>query len=69
MSFTHVNVSRDSDVRYWTEELEVTEQQLRHAVRAVGPSAEKVQRFVSLSKMLARNAPVTGGLRQLAQDR
>jgi hypothetical protein len=38
-----INVGQEHEVRYWTKALGVTEQQLRDAVRAVGPMAEKVR--------------------------
>lgn len=57
MQPSHVTLSRESDVLYWTREFDVTEQQLRDAVATVGPGIERVLRFVSLAKMLARGAP------------
>jgi hypothetical protein len=57
MQPTHVTLSRESDIRYWTQEFDVTEQQLRDAVATVGPGIERVLRFLSLSKMLARGVP------------
>jgi hypothetical protein len=40
---SRINVNEDWELRYWTKELGVTEQQLRDAVRRVGPSAEAVR--------------------------
>lgn len=57
MQPTHVTLCRDADVRFWTQEFDITEQQLRDAVATVGPGIEKVLRFVSLAKMLARGVP------------
>ncbi|HEY0661461.1 MAG TPA: DUF3606 domain-containing protein [Lysobacter sp.] len=41
-----INVNQEHEVRYWTKELGVTEQQLREAVKAVGESASKVREYV-----------------------
>lgn len=41
-----INVDGDYEVRYWTEALEVTPDQLRDAVAAVGPTAEAVRRHL-----------------------
>lgn len=60
MTFAHVNVARESEVKHWTREFEVTEEQLRRAVVAVGPNPERVRRFLTLSWMLARPAPRLG---------
>jgi hypothetical protein len=38
-----INLSEDHEVRYWTQALGVTEQELREAVKAAGSSAEKVR--------------------------
>ena len=48
--------------RHWADrrEFEVTEDQLRRAVGAVGPNPERVRRFLTLSWMLARQAPRLG---------
>ena len=66
MSSNQINVTQPSDILHWTGEFEVNEQQLRHAVRAVGPSTEKVRRFLNLSRILARNSPSAVHLRQAA---
>ncbi|MBN8727705.1 MAG: DUF3606 domain-containing protein [Xanthomonadales bacterium] len=39
-----VNVNEDHEVRYWTGKWGVTEQQLRDAVKRVGPMAKDVER-------------------------
>lgn len=41
-----INVDEDYEVRYWTEALEVTPDQLRDTVAAVGPTAEAVRRHL-----------------------
>jgi hypothetical protein len=40
---SRINTDQDYEVRYWTDELGVTEEQLRQAVQRVGPSADKVR--------------------------
>ena len=39
-----VNVNEDWEVRYWTQEFGVNEDQLRKAVQKVGPSADAVRK-------------------------
>ena len=41
-----INLSEDYEVRYWTNELGVTEHRLRDAVKAAGSSAEKVREWL-----------------------
>ncbi|ADV27264.1 DUF3606 domain-containing protein [Pseudoxanthomonas suwonensis] len=41
-----INLSEDYEVRYWTGALGVSEEQLREAVAAVGPTAEAVRRHL-----------------------
>ncbi|WP_084220819.1 DUF3606 domain-containing protein [Pseudoxanthomonas sp. J31] len=41
-----INLSEDYEVRYWTEALSVSEQQLREAVAAVGSTADAVRRHL-----------------------
>jgi len=41
-----INLSEDYEVRYWTGALGVSEEQLRKAVAAVGPTAEAVRRHL-----------------------
>ena len=38
-----INVNEDHEVRYWTQALGVSEEQLRKAVAAVGVSADAVR--------------------------
>ena len=38
-----INLQQDYEVRYWTKELGVTEEELRKAVEQVGASADKVR--------------------------
>ena len=38
-----INVNEDYELRYWTEELGVGEDELRRTVERVGVSAEKVR--------------------------
>ena len=38
-----INVNEDHEIRYWTQALGVTEEELREAVAAVGVSAEAVR--------------------------
>jgi len=39
-----INIDEEWEVRYWTEELSITEEQLRTIVDKVGTSAEEVRR-------------------------
>jgi len=39
-----INLDEEWEVRYWTEELDITEEQLRTIVAKVGASAEEVRR-------------------------
>lgn len=41
-----INLGEDYEVRYWTRALDVTEAQLREAVKAAGSSAEAVRRHL-----------------------
>ncbi len=43
---TRVNVNEDWELDYWSKKFGVTEEQLKNAVRAVGDSAEAVQRYL-----------------------
>lgn len=38
-----INVNEDHELRYWTEELGVSEQRLKEAVKAAGVSVEAVR--------------------------
>jgi len=40
---SRINVHQDHEVQYWTNALGVSELELREAVKAAGPSAEKVR--------------------------
>ena len=40
---SRINVNESHELRYWTQELGVSETQLRDAVKAVGPSATAVR--------------------------
>lgn len=40
---SRINTDQDYEVRYWTRELNVSEEELRRAVRSVGNSADKVR--------------------------
>ncbi len=41
-----ISLSQDHEVAYWTRALDVTEDELRDAVRAVGSSADKVREYL-----------------------
>lgn len=41
-----INLSQHHEVAYWTRALDVTEEHLREAVRAVGASADKVREYL-----------------------
>ena len=41
-----INVNEDHELRYWTKELGVSEQQLKEAVKAVGVSVEAVKQHL-----------------------
>jgi hypothetical protein len=41
-----VNVNEDYELRVWSKKFHVTKDQLRQAVRAVGPMVEDVQRHL-----------------------
>jgi hypothetical protein len=43
---SRINVNESWEVRWWTQELGVTEDQLRDAVRQVGVSAAAVRRHL-----------------------
>lgn len=43
---TKINVNESWEVRYWTQALGVSEQQLRAAVKAVGVSTAAVKRHL-----------------------
>lgn len=41
-----INVNQEHEVRYWTQRLGVTPEELRKAVEAVGPMADTVEQHV-----------------------
>ena len=41
-----INVNEAHELRYWTGALNVSEDRLREAVAAVGPSADRVREFL-----------------------
>ena len=41
-----INLEEDYEVRYWTQALGVSEEQLRQAVQQVGSTAEAVRRHL-----------------------
>lgn len=44
-----VNPHEPNEIRYWSKKFDCTEMQLKHAVRAVGTSAEAVLKFLKKS--------------------
>ena len=43
---SRISLEQEHEVRYWTEALDCTEEQLREAVAAVGNSADEVRQRV-----------------------
>ncbi|WP_347216204.1 DUF3606 domain-containing protein [Chryseobacterium sp.] len=43
---TRVNINEDWEVNYWCKKFGVTKDQLKNAVKAVGDSADAVQKFL-----------------------
>ncbi len=41
-----INVSEDYELQYWTKTLGVTAEQLREAIKTVGPTADAVRRHL-----------------------
>lgn len=41
-----VNVNEPHELRYWTEQLQVSEEALRAAVAAVGPMADAIRKHL-----------------------
>jgi hypothetical protein len=41
-----INVNQDYEVRYWTKELGCTEDELKKAVKAVGPMVKDVRKHL-----------------------
>jgi hypothetical protein len=50
---SRINVNDGYERRYWSDMLRVTEQQLRNGVSAVGPSVEKVRKYLNRSLLLS----------------
>jgi hypothetical protein len=46
---SRINLSEDYEVRYWTQALGVSEQELKRAVEQVGNSAEAVRQHLKKS--------------------
>lgn len=42
-----INVNEDYELQYWTMRLGVSAEELRNAVKAVGPTAETVRKHLS----------------------
>jgi len=43
---SRINVEERWEVQYWTKELNVSEQELRRAVEAVGPAVSRVREYL-----------------------
>jgi hypothetical protein len=43
---SRINLNQEHEVRYWTQALDVTEDELREAVRAAGSSAADVREYL-----------------------
>jgi hypothetical protein len=43
---SRVNTTQGYELRYWTQEFGVTEEQLREAVQRVGSDAQKVRAYI-----------------------
>jgi hypothetical protein len=52
---SQINTGQDYEVRYWSNELGCTSEQLRAAVLAVGPSVEAVRKHLSTSQQKSRS--------------
>jgi len=44
---TRINMSEDYEKTYWKKRFKVSGQQLAGAIRAVGPSVKKVEKYLS----------------------
>jgi hypothetical protein len=44
---SRINIEEREEVRWWCEKLGCNEMRLKNAVRAVGPSAEAVRRYMT----------------------
>jgi hypothetical protein len=51
-----INIHDQGELQYWTETLNVSEQQLREAVGAVGTDAEAIRRFFASDDDRKRDA-------------
>ena len=58
---SRVNVNEDWELRYWTKEFGVSEQQLRDAVKKVGVSADAVRKELQQMGYSLRFAERTSG--------
>jgi hypothetical protein len=47
---SRINTDQDYEVRYWTQELGVSEEELRQAVQSVGSSVDKVREHLSAGR-------------------
>lgn len=45
---TRINIHQDYEARYWSQQLGVTIDRLREAVRAVGPMVRDVKRYLGI---------------------
>lgn len=46
-----ISLKQDYEVRYWTQALGVSKDELKDAVNAVGPSAERVRRYLQARRL------------------
>jgi len=49
-----INTAQDHEVRYWTNELGVSAEELRAVVQALGPSVDKVRKYLAGRRNAAR---------------
>lgn len=47
---SRINMAEPHEVRYWTKELGVTEEQLQQAVKSAGPMVASVRQYLSRQK-------------------
>lgn len=47
---SRINMNEPHEVRYWTKELDVTEEQLQQAVKSAGPIVASVRQYLSRQK-------------------
>lgn len=43
---TRININEDYEVQYWAQELKVTPEQLKEAVKQAGPMVENVKKHL-----------------------